>query len=64
MFGDCPPVSSHGYWNDDCDAGQEIYDWREVYVEDVEADEYTGDDEYAGDEDSTFYDILDDRFEI
>ena len=47
-----------GYWNDDCDEGQEIYDWREVYVEDVETGEYTGE------EDSTYYDILDDRFEI
>ena len=47
-----------GYWNDDCEEGQEIYDWQEVYLEDVETDEYTGD------EDSTYYDILDDRFQI
>ena len=47
-----------GYWNDDCDESQKIYDWREVYVRDVDTDEYTGE------EDSTYYDILDDRFEI
>lgn len=47
-----------GYWNDDCEEGQEIYDWQEVYLEDVETDEYTGD------EDSTYYDILEDRFQI
>ena len=37
---------------------QEIYDWREVYVQDIEEDEY-GD--YAG---GDYYDVLDDRFEI
>lgn len=47
-----------GYWNDECDEGQEVYDWREVYVMDIEAGDYY---DY---EDGDYYDILDDRFEI
>ena len=47
-----------GYWNDEEDNEDEcVYDWRDVYVADGHVDEY-------GDEDYTYYDILDDRFEI
>ena len=47
-----------GYWNDECDEGQEVYVWRDVYFMSKVKDEY--DDYTEGD----YYDILDDRFEI
>ena len=52
-----------GYWNDECDEDQEIYDWREVYIEDFE---WIGNGDQYGPRDrcNTYYDILDDRFEI
>ena len=44
-----------GYCNDRCEGGQEIYDYQEMYV-------VTWPDDFF--DDTTWYNILDDRFEI